>query len=77
MRVALGRCRSAVLGTGKGLVGTFHARLPAWAGIQIDHVLVPRGSVTTRFEVLEISGTDHRAVLVGSARPAEGDFATA
>jgi endonuclease/exonuclease/phosphatase (EEP) superfamily protein YafD len=72
MRAALGRCRSAVLGTGKGLVGTFHSRLPAWAGIQIDHVLVPRDAVTTRFEVLEISGTDHRAVLVGIRPPRRG-----
>jgi hypothetical protein len=35
-------------------------------------VLVPRGAVTTRFEVLEISGTDHRAVLVGIRPPRRG-----
>ncbi|MCW0212428.1 MAG: endonuclease/exonuclease/phosphatase family protein [Pseudonocardia sp.] len=77
MRAALGGCRSAVLGTGKGLVGTFHSAVPAWVGIQIDHVLVPEATGTTRFEVLDLSGTDHRALLVElspgsprSARPA-------
>jgi endonuclease/exonuclease/phosphatase (EEP) superfamily protein YafD len=63
LRAALGRCRSAADGTGRGLVGTFPAGVPRWLGIQIDHVLVPAGAVTTRFDVLDLAGTDHRAVL--------------
>jgi endonuclease/exonuclease/phosphatase (EEP) superfamily protein YafD len=63
LRAALGRCRSAADGTGRGLAGTFPARLPRWLGIQIDHVLVPADAVTTRFDVLDLAGTDHRAVL--------------
>ncbi|MET0189046.1 MAG: endonuclease/exonuclease/phosphatase family protein [Pseudonocardia sediminis] len=63
LRAALGRCRSAAEGTGLGLVGTYPSSAPRWFGIQIDHVLVPRDAVTARFEVLDLPGTDHRAVL--------------
>ncbi len=38
---ALGGCRSAAGGRGRGLVGTFPASLPRWFGIQIDHILIP------------------------------------
>jgi endonuclease/exonuclease/phosphatase (EEP) superfamily protein YafD len=63
LRAALGRCRSAADGTGQGLAGTFPAAVPRWLGIQIDHVLVPADAVTTRFDVLDLAGADHRAVL--------------
>jgi endonuclease/exonuclease/phosphatase (EEP) superfamily protein YafD len=62
-RAALGGCRSAAVGTGKGLVGTYPSSAAPWAGIQIDHVLVPKGTVTTGFEVVDVEGTDHRGVL--------------
>ena len=68
-RAVLRRCRSAADGTGKGLVGTFPAGVPTWCGIQIDHVLVPEDARTTRFEVLPIAGSDHRAVLAGISLP--------
>ena len=68
-RAVLRRCRSAADGTGKGLVGTFPAGVPTWSGIQIDHVLVPEEARTTRFEVLPIAGSDHRAVLAGISLP--------
>lgn len=63
MRDALGDCRSAAEGTGAGMVGTFPASLPRWWGVQIDHVLVPADAVTTRFAILDVEGSDHRAVL--------------
>ncbi|HZG92189.1 MAG TPA: endonuclease/exonuclease/phosphatase family protein, partial [Pseudonocardia sp.] len=63
LRAALGGCRSAADGTGLGLVGTYPSRLPRWFGIQIDHVLVPSGTSTRRLAVLDVAGTDHRAVL--------------
>ena len=62
-RSALGGCRSAAAGTGRGLVATFPSMWPRWFGIQIDHVLVPAGAATTRFEVVDLAGSDHRAVL--------------
>ena len=63
LRAALGGCRSAAAGTGRGLVGTYPSSAPRACGIQIDHVLVPEESVTSRFEVVDLRGTDHRAVL--------------
>jgi len=68
-RAVLRHGRSAADGTGQGLVGTFPAGVPSWCGIQIDHVLVPAGARTTRFAVLPIAGSDHRAVLAGISLP--------
>ena len=68
-RAVLRHCRSAADGTGQGLVGTFPAGVPSWCGIQIDHVLVPAGARTTRFAVLPVAGSDHRAVLAGISLP--------
>lgn len=69
LRTAMGGCRSAAHGTGRGLVGTYPASLPRWFGIQIDHVLVPAGTATTRFEVIDVAGTDHRGVLTSVRLP--------
>lgn len=54
---------SAAAGTGRGLLGTYPSSVPRWLGIQIDHVLVPPGTTTTRFSVLDVPGTDHRGIL--------------
>jgi len=62
-------CRSAATGTGRGLAGTYPASLPRALGIQIDHILVPSGTTTSRFEVLDVSGSDHRAVLARMRLP--------
>ena len=70
-RAVLRHCRSAADGTGQGLVGTFPAGVPSWCGIQIDHVLVPAGARTTRFAVLPVAGSDHRAVLAGISLPTD------
>jgi endonuclease/exonuclease/phosphatase (EEP) superfamily protein YafD len=70
-RDGLGHCHSAADGTGRGLVGTFPASLPPWCGIQIDHVLVPDGAMTTRFAVLPIADSDHRGVLAEISLPTE------
>jgi endonuclease/exonuclease/phosphatase (EEP) superfamily protein YafD len=67
---ALVGSRSAAAGTGCALVGTFPAGVPRWLGIQIDHVLVPADAATTRFDVLDLAGSDHRAVLAGIRLPA-------
>jgi endonuclease/exonuclease/phosphatase (EEP) superfamily protein YafD len=62
LRAALGGCRGAA-GAGRGLVGTFPTRLPRSLGIQIDHIVVPVDASTSRFEVVELPGSDHRGVL--------------
>jgi endonuclease/exonuclease/phosphatase (EEP) superfamily protein YafD len=69
MRDALGGCRSAAEGTGRGLTATFPASLPRALGLQIDHVLVPLAATVTRFDVLDVEGSDHRAVLAGIRLP--------
>lgn len=69
MRTALGGCRSAADGTGRGLHGTFPASLPPALGLQIDHVLVPDTARVTRFDIVEVAGSDHRGVLVGLTLP--------
>ena len=56
-------CRSAATGTGRGLAATYPSSLPRALGIQIDHVFVPSGTTTSRFEVMDVAGSDHRAVL--------------
>ncbi|MFB9383857.1 endonuclease/exonuclease/phosphatase family protein [Pseudonocardia petroleophila] len=43
--------------------GTWPARLPRWAGIRIDHVLLPDGAVSTGASVHDVPGSDHRAVV--------------
>jgi endonuclease/exonuclease/phosphatase (EEP) superfamily protein YafD len=63
LRATLHRCRSAATGTGRGLAATYPSSLPRALGIQIDHILVPSGTTTSRFEVLDVAGSDHRAVL--------------
>jgi endonuclease/exonuclease/phosphatase (EEP) superfamily protein YafD len=71
LRAALGGCRDVAEGTGRGAAGTFPSSWPRWAGIRIDHVLVPRRSTTHRYAVRELPGSDHRAVLVRVALPGQ------
>ncbi len=69
LRAALGGCRSAVDGLGHGLTGTFPSTAPAALGLQIDHVLVPAAARVRALRILEIPGSDHRAVLAALALP--------
>ncbi len=45
-------------------IGTWPTRLPRWAGIRIDHVLLPEGVESSGASVHDVPGSDHRAVLV-------------
>ncbi|MCX6466070.1 MAG: endonuclease/exonuclease/phosphatase family protein [Pseudonocardiales bacterium] len=49
--------------------GTWPTRLPRWAGIRIDHVLLPDGVAATAASVHDVPGSDHRAVEVRLRRP--------
>ena len=71
LRAALGGCRSAAGAGPAGLVGTFPAWLPRALGIQIDHVLIPADASTTRFEIVDLAGSDHRAVLTTVRLPSD------
>ncbi|WP_232663678.1 endonuclease/exonuclease/phosphatase family protein [Pseudonocardia sp. TRM90224] len=70
LRDAIGPGHSAAAGTGRGLAGTFPTKLPRALGIQIDHVIVPAATVTSRFEIVDVRSSDHRAVLTQFRLPA-------
>ncbi|NMO92992.1 endonuclease/exonuclease/phosphatase family protein [Actinomycetospora sp. TBRC 11914] len=56
-------CQDAGVVSGQGLVGTWNAAWPWWAGAQIDHVLTGGGPEPVDMTVLDLPGSDHRAVL--------------
>jgi endonuclease/exonuclease/phosphatase (EEP) superfamily protein YafD len=62
-RSATAGCGDAAAQRGQGLTPTWPTWLPGWLGPQIDHVLATDPIVAESFEVREIAGSDHRAVL--------------
>jgi endonuclease/exonuclease/phosphatase (EEP) superfamily protein YafD len=62
-------CLDAGEMTGKGLIGTWPTKLPEWIGGQIDHVLGGGGAVPTSLRVLDLPGSDHRALLATVSVP--------
>jgi endonuclease/exonuclease/phosphatase (EEP) superfamily protein YafD len=62
-RSAMAGCGDAAAQRGHGLTPTWPTWLPDWLGPQIDHVLATDPIVAETFEVREIAGSDHRAVL--------------
>jgi endonuclease/exonuclease/phosphatase (EEP) superfamily protein YafD len=62
-RSAMAGCGDAAAQRGHGLTPTWPTWLPAWLGPQIDHVLATDPIVAETFEVRDIAGSDHRAVL--------------
>jgi endonuclease/exonuclease/phosphatase (EEP) superfamily protein YafD len=64
-------CTDVAAAAGQGLVGTWPTSLPAWVGTQIDHVLVGGGITPNSARVLDLPGSDHRAVLARVTLPVE------
>lgn len=62
-RSASAGCGDAAAQRGDGLVPTWPTWLPGWLGPQIDHVLATDPIVAETFEVRDLPGSDHRAVL--------------
>jgi endonuclease/exonuclease/phosphatase (EEP) superfamily protein YafD len=60
---AMAGCGDAAAQRGQGLTPTWPTWLPSWLGPQIDHVLATEPIVAETFEVRELAGSDHRAVL--------------
>jgi len=56
-------CTDAASSVGAGLTATWRAGLPRWAGTQIDHVLLRGGPAARAVRVLDVPGSDHRALL--------------
>jgi endonuclease/exonuclease/phosphatase (EEP) superfamily protein YafD len=56
-------CQDSGSVTGKGLVGTWPSMWPEWFAGQIDHVLGGGGVTPKSLQVLNLPGSDHRALL--------------
>lgn len=68
-RAAASGCVDALETVGAGTTATFPASLPRWFGLQTDHVLTAGGVDVRTAEVLDVPGTDHRAVLARLSTP--------
>lgn len=68
-RTGTAGCRDAATERGASLTATWRSTLPRWAGAQIDHVLARGGPVARDVRVLDLPGSDHRALLVRMALP--------
>lgn len=56
-------CQDAGAVTGQGLTATWNAASPRWFGAQIDHVLTGGGPAPVGLRILDLPGSDHRALL--------------
>jgi len=55
-------CTDAAASQGKGLTATWPSYFPRWFGVQIDHVLGTSGLLPRDVQVLDLPGSDHRAL---------------
>lgn len=62
-------CTDAAADRGNGLVATWPSRWPRWFGAQIDHVFVNGGPRPASLAVLDLRGSDHRALLTSVVLP--------
>ena len=62
-REAVAGCTDAAAAVGEGLTATWPSSLPRALGVPIDHVLLAGGPRSRAVEVLDVPGTDHRALL--------------
>lgn len=62
LREAMASCGDAASQRGSALTATWPTSLPRWLGSEIDHVFSTTGTAES-FEVLDLPGSDHRAVL--------------
>nr|WP_246326111.1 endonuclease/exonuclease/phosphatase family protein [Actinomycetospora corticicola] len=69
LQPVLRHARSAAAETGRDRVGTWPAGRPRRLGVAIDHVLVSAAVGVEAVEVLDVPGSDHRALLARLRRP--------
>ncbi|GAA4864819.1 endonuclease/exonuclease/phosphatase family protein [Actinomycetospora straminea] len=67
-RTGTAGCADAATERGASLTGTWPAGAPRALGAQIDHVLTRHGPRARDVAVLDVPGTDHRALLVRLVR---------
>lgn len=63
LREGIAGCGDAAAQTGDGLAGTWPNWAPRWLGPQIDHVFGTDGIAAESFDVRDVPGTDHRAIV--------------
>jgi endonuclease/exonuclease/phosphatase (EEP) superfamily protein YafD len=63
LRRAIRGCSDAAAQTGAGLTATWPTVLPRWLGTQIDHVIATEGIRAETFDVVDVPGSDHRAIV--------------
>lgn len=63
LRSNIDGCTDAAAGRGQGLVATWPSYFPRWFGVQIDHVFTSDGLLAGSLQVLDLPGSDHRALL--------------
>ena len=69
LRAALAGARDVAADMGQGLTSTWPTAWPRWLGVQIDHVLVGGGVHPAAAQVLDLPGSDHRALLARVVLP--------
>jgi endonuclease/exonuclease/phosphatase (EEP) superfamily protein YafD len=68
-RAGTAGCQDAGAVTGQGLAATWNAGCPRWFGAQIDHVLTGGGPAPVGLQILDLPGSDHRALLARLRSP--------
>lgn len=63
LRSGITGCTDAAADRGHGLVATWPSSWPRWFGVQIDHVFTAGGLRPGSLQVLDIPGSNHRALL--------------
>jgi endonuclease/exonuclease/phosphatase (EEP) superfamily protein YafD len=63
LRDSVRGCSDAAARRGRGLVGTWPSRWPRWLAAPIDHVLGTAGIEALEVDVLDVPGSDHRALF--------------
>ncbi|MEJ2868103.1 endonuclease/exonuclease/phosphatase family protein [Actinomycetospora sp. OC33-EN08] len=69
LQPVLRHARSAAAEVGRARVGTWPAGRPRRLGVAIDHVLVSAAVGVESVDVLDVPGSDHRALLARLRRP--------
>lgn len=69
LRSGTNGCTDVAADRGESLVATWPSSWPRWFGVQIDHVFTTDGLRPASLQVLDIPGSDHRALLARVVMP--------
>ncbi|WP_445190275.1 endonuclease/exonuclease/phosphatase family protein [Pseudonocardia sp. Cha107L01] len=69
LRAATDGAQDVAAERGLGLVSTWPTAWPRWFGVQIDHVFTAGGVHPADARVLQLPGSDHRALLARLVLP--------